>query len=92
MANTIVNMFAFAVLALLWIGFAVALFTNRLLLDGTWQWFRRLPLLLQALLFLLFLPVVIGLWVWEARWPVWVRLPLVAGLVFVTLYTFFPQV
>jgi hypothetical protein len=33
---------------------------------------------------------VIGLWVWETSWPILLRLVLVAGLAWVTLYTFFP--
>jgi hypothetical protein len=45
----------------------------------------------QALVTLLTLPVVLGLWVWQTSWPLWLRLILVIGLAWVTLYTFFPK-
>jgi hypothetical protein len=60
-------------------------------LDHGWQKFRRLPILVQLMIGLLALPLVIGLWVWQTRWPFWLRLTLVAGLAWITLYTFFPQ-
>ena len=91
MRDRIINIFAFAVLALLWLAFAVALLFNRELLDTTWQSFRSWPLIIQLVVGLLVLPVVAGLWIWETSWPLFVRLILVAGLAWVTVYTFFPR-
>jgi hypothetical protein len=39
---------------------------------------------------LLALPVVLGFLIWETSWPLLLRLPLVLGLAWVTLYTFYP--
>ncbi len=89
--NTILNITAFAILTLLWLGFGAAILFKRDLLDSGWQTFRRLPILAQLALALLVLPVVVGLWVWHNRWPLWLRLVLVAGLAWMTIYTFFPQ-
>jgi hypothetical protein len=89
--NAIISISTFAILTLLWVGFWLALFFNRSLLEQTWQWFRKIPLLIKLLLALLFLPVVIGLWIWNTRWPIWLRLALVAGLAWMTIYTFFPK-
>ncbi len=91
MINRMINYFAFAVLALLWIGFGAALLFNQEMLNTVWQSFRGLPLVAQLLAGLLLLPVVLGLWIWQMPWAIWLRLILVAGLAWVTIYTFFPR-
>ena len=91
MRDRIINIFAFAVLSLLWLAFAAALLFNRDLLDTVWQSFRSWPLLFQIIVGLLVLPVIAGLWIWETSWPLLLRLILVAGLAWVTVYTFFPR-
>jgi hypothetical protein len=89
--NSLINLSAFALLTILWLGFGAALVFDRALLDSSWQSFRGLPLVPQVIVGLLVLPVVIGLWIWETDWPFWVRIVLVAGLAVATLYTFFPR-
>jgi hypothetical protein len=91
MRDRIINIVAFAVLTLLWLGFAAALVFNRSMLDTTWQAFRSWPIVIQLVVGLLILPVVLGLWIWETSWPFLLRLLLVAGLAWVTVYTFFPK-
>ena len=89
--NMIINIAAFGILSLLWLGFAAALLLNQPMLDQVWLSFRGLPLIFQALVGLLVLPVAVGLWIWETSWPLWLRLLLVIGLGWVTIYTFFPR-
>ena len=89
--NMIINLGAFAILGLLWLGFAAALIFNQAILDTAWQMLRGLPFIVQAVVWLLVLPVAAGLWIWETSWPLWLRLILVIGLGFVTVYTFFPK-
>jgi ABC-type amino acid transport system permease subunit len=89
--NMIINIGAFAILTILWLGFAAALIFNQALLDSTWQMLRGLPFIVQAVVWLLVLPVAAGLWIWETSWPLWLRLILVIGLGWVTVYTFFPR-
>ncbi len=89
--NLIINLTAFIILTLLWLGFGAAIFFKRDLIDRGWQTFRRLPILVQLVLAFLVLPVVVGLWVWHNRWPFWLRFVLVAGLAWMTIYTFFPR-
>jgi hypothetical protein len=91
MTNRIINIFAFTVLTLLWLAFAAALVFNRDLLDTVWQTLRSWPLVIQLVVGLLVLPVIAGLWIWETSWPLLLRLVLVAGLAWVTVYTFFPK-
>lgn len=89
--NLLINISAFIVLSVLWLGFGAAIFFKRDALDHGWQRFRRWPILVQLTIVLLALPLVAGLWVWQTRWPFWLRLTLVVGLAWLTLYTFFPQ-
>ncbi len=88
--NQIINIAAFVILTLLWLGFGAALLFNRGILDRAWASFRTLPVLIQIVLGLLVLPVALGLWIWQTRWPAWLRLVLVIGLAWATIYTFFP--
>jgi len=89
--NMIINIGAFVLLTALWLGFAAALVFNQAMLDSVWTAFRGLPWTVQGLLWLLILPVTAGLWIWETNWPLWLRLILVIGLGWVTIYTFYPR-
>lgn len=89
--NNIISVGSFAVLGMLWLVFGVALILNQALLDTVWQFFRGLPVFVQVLIGLLLLPLIIGLWVWQTPWPLWIRLIVVIGLGWATLYTFFPK-
>jgi hypothetical protein len=89
--DLIISIFAFAILTLLWLGFTAALLFNRDLLDKAWLLFRSWNILIQLLVAFLVLPVVLGLWIWQTRWPGWLRLVLVLGLAWTTEYTFFPR-
>lgn len=86
-----ISIIAFTVLTLLWLGFGIALLLNREFLDRVWRLFRSWNILIQLFVALLVLPVVLGLWIWQTRWPFWVRLVLVVGLAWMTEYTFFPR-
>jgi len=90
MTNRIINIAAFAVLTLLWLAFAAALVFNRDLLISAWDTLRAWPLVVQLLVWLLTLPVTLGLWIWQTSWPLLLRLVLVAGLAWATLYVFNP--
>ena len=89
--NVLISIGSFAILTILWLGFGAALFFNPALLDSTWQLFRDLPMIAQIGLGLLLLPLVAGLWVWETPWPLWIRVILVLGLAWATIYTFLPK-
>ena len=91
MRDRIINIFAFVILTLLWIGFTAALLFNPDTLNTVWQAFRGWPLILQLVVGLLVLPFVLGLWIWQTSWPLLLRLLLVLGLAWVTVYTFFPK-
>jgi hypothetical protein len=90
--DLLISVFAFVVLTVLWLGFGAALLLNPQVLGQIWSRFRSWNIFLQLLAALLMLPVVLGLWIWQTRWPAWLRLALVLGLAWMTEYTFFPRI
>jgi hypothetical protein len=85
------NVGVFALFGILWLAFAAALVWSQGSLDETWRWISGLPLILQGVVWLLFLPVVAGLWAWETSWPLIWRLVVVGGLGVTNLFLFFPR-
>jgi hypothetical protein len=81
----------FVVFAILWVAFGVALVWSQGSIDAAWESIRSLPLIAQGALWLLFLPVMAGLWIWETTWPLVVRLVLVLGLAGWNLMIFLPR-
>jgi ABC-type amino acid transport system permease subunit len=81
----------FVIFALIWAAFGAALIWSQGSIDAAWSFIRSLPLLVQALVWLLFLPVMLGLWVWETTWPVALRLLLVIGIGGWNLIVFLPR-
>jgi hypothetical protein len=82
---------AFVIFGALWVAFAVGLIWSQGSVDAAWDWLRGLPWIVQGLVWLLFLPVTAGLWIWETSWPLVLRLVLVAGLAGWSLLIFFPK-
>lgn len=85
------NILVFVLFLVLWAVFAYGVVANQAGLDGASAWLRSLPLLGQAVIAFLTLPVYIGLWVWESGWPLVVRLVLVVSLGGWNLWMFFPR-
>jgi hypothetical protein len=81
----------FAVFAVIWVVFGVALVRRHETVDQAWTRIRSLPLAVQLLVWLLFLPVMIGLWIWESTWPLVVRATLVLGIAGWNLVMFLPR-
>jgi hypothetical protein len=81
----------FGIFALIWIAFAAGLIWSQGSVDQAWATIREWPLIVQAVVWLLFLPVMIGLWIWETTWPLLVRLVLVIGVAGWNLLIFLPR-
>lgn len=89
--ETFFNIFVFLLFTALWLAFVYALLANRSLLDSVWVKFRSWSVAVQLVVAVLFLPLVLGLWVWSTKWPGWLRILLIAGLAWFNIYTFFPR-
>jgi hypothetical protein len=81
----------FAGFALLWAGFLVAMVADPSVLDAVRRTLESLPLLVQAIAWLLFLPLTAALWVWGTDWALVVRVCLVAGIAGWNLLVFLPR-
>jgi hypothetical protein len=81
----VLSTYAIVIFAMLWVGFAIALVVNRDWLDLLWNWVRALPSVAEIIVWVLFLPIMVGLWIWESSWPALVRLLAFAGIVVWTL-------
>jgi hypothetical protein len=81
----------FVIFAVIWVAFGAALIWSQGSIDAAWNSILGMPLLVQALVWLLFLPVMLGLWVWETTWPVALRLLLVIGIGGWNLMVFLPR-
>lgn len=77
----LLSTYAVLIFAILWVGFAIALIMNREWLDLLWNWVRALPTMAEVLIWLLFLPIMVGLWIWESSWSTPVQLLGLAGIV-----------
>jgi hypothetical protein len=81
----VLSTYAIVIFAMLWVGFAIALVVNREWLDLLWNWVRALPSVAEIIIWLLFLPIMVGLWIWDSSWPALVHLLAFAGIVVWTL-------
>jgi hypothetical protein len=81
----------FVVFAVIWGAFGVGLVASQGSVDAAWDLVNGLPLVLRALVWLLFLPVMGGLWIWETTWPLAVRLLLLIGIAGWNLLIFLPR-
>ena len=81
----------FVLFAVLWGAVGIGLVWSQGSIDTAWQSIRELPWLGQAAIWLLFLPVMVGLWIWETTWPLILRVVLVVGVAGWNLLIFLPR-
>ena len=81
----VLSTYAIVIFAILWVGFAIALVVNREWLDLLWNWVQALPSVAEIIVWVLFLPIMVGLWIWESSWPALGHLLAFAGIVVWTL-------
>ena len=65
----VLSTYAIVIFVVLWVGFVIALVVNREWLDLLWNWVRALPSVAEIIVWVLFLPIMVGLWIWESSWP-----------------------
>jgi hypothetical protein len=81
----------FVAFAALWLGFIAALVANPAVLDAAWDAIASLPLVVQVVAWLLFLPLMGGLWVWTTDWSLLIRVGLVVAIAGWNLVVFLPR-
>lgn len=81
----------FLAFAALWLGFLAALVADPATLDMLRRTIEGLPLVVQAVAWLLFLPLMAGLWAWGSDWPWAIRTGLVLAIAGWNLLVFLPR-
>jgi hypothetical protein len=84
------NYLMFGLSTIATIAFAYYLFANPAVLNDAWAWIRQLPIIVQLVMWLLFLPWMIALWIWVQPWAVGIRFVLVLGTLGFAEYLLFP--
>ena len=87
-ATTLFTVAVSTLFVVLWFAFAAAVFAIPETLDDVWRSLRQRSLLTQAVLWLLLLPIIAGLFIWERNWHRIVRLSLVVAIAAFNLYLF----
>lgn len=74
----------------LWVAFFGLLVVSEQTLAAIWTAVRALPIVVEAAIWLLLFPWMLGLAVWEGSWDEWLRLALVASFAAGWSIAFFP--
>jgi hypothetical protein len=81
-----------ALMAGIWGAFVALLAASPATLDDAYDWLRELPLVWEALMWLLTLPWTVAYLVYETGWEHWLRVVIVAAIVVVHLSICAPRV
>lgn len=81
----------FVVFAVLWAAFGAGLIWSHGSVDAAWGSIHALPLVVQGIAWIVFLPVMAGMWIWETTWPLFMRLVLIVSLAGWNLLVFLPR-
>ncbi|HET9521231.1 MAG TPA: hypothetical protein VFO73_09320 [Candidatus Limnocylindrales bacterium] len=81
----------FLLFAALWVMFLGALIVDPTALASAQREVAELPLVGQALAWLLFLPLLGGLWIWSTDWPAVIRVGLIVALAAWNLLVLIPR-
>jgi hypothetical protein len=79
------SIYANVIFVVLWVGFVIALVVNQEGLDLLWNWVQALPSVAEIIVWVFFLPIMVGLWIWESSWTALIRLVGFTGIVAWTL-------
>ena len=79
------TIYANVIFLVLWVGFVIALVVNREWLDVLWNWVQALPSVPRFIVWMVFLPIMVGLWIWESSWTTLGHMVGFAGIVAWTL-------
>lgn len=63
------SLYANVVFLVLWVGFVTALVVNQDWLADVWDWAQALPPIPGIIVWVLLLPIMVGLWIWQSHWP-----------------------
>lgn len=89
-STLLVSGIMFGISALVTLAFGCALIADPSRLVAAWVFARNLPLLVQIVLWLIFLPWMVALWVWSLPLATGVRVAIVVIILVTAEYLLFP--
>lgn len=89
-STVLVSGVLFGASVLITLAFGYLMVADPARLVDAWQWVRSLPLIVQIILWALFLPWMAALWVWSMPWALGVRIAVVSVLLVGATYLLFP--
>jgi hypothetical protein len=81
----IFTLYANVTFLVLWVGFAIVLIVDQEWLDRLWLWLQDLPRVLEIIVWVLFLPITVTLWIWQSSWSTLGRVVGFTGMIAWTL-------
>ena len=72
-------------MVLVWLAFGALWSFSSGTLGTIWHWIQGLPLVLEIIVWIVFLPWVVSLWIWHSSLPLWARILLILAIAFATL-------
>ena len=90
LGEKVFTLFIFTLGTAVSLAFAYYLIKDPARLTQAWAWIRSLPLLMQAVFWLLGLPWMIALWVWTLPWAMPIRFVLVVGVLLFATWLLWP--
>jgi len=77
-------MFGFPV-TIFWIAFAVLWIFDSSVLGSIFHWIQGIPLILEIIVWIVFLPWVFSLWIWQTSLALWLRVIIIVVIALVTM-------
>ena len=77
----LMSIYAVGIFIILWAGFVILLFVNQEFLDEIWNTIQALPIGVRIPIWLLILPIMTGLWIWESGWSTPASIAALAGMI-----------
>lgn len=81
----------FSVVVAAWVAFGYFAIAAPGTLETAWEWTRAQHIIVQGVVWLLTLPWMIALAIWQSTWAVWLRATLVLGMAWAVVNMFLPQ-
>lgn len=75
----------------LWVIFGAVLVVDPSRLLDLGQAVRDLPLVVEVVVWILFLPWMVGLWIWQLGWAAWLRVALIVAVAVGGAVVFYPR-
>lgn len=71
--------------SILWLAFAGLWIFSSETLGHIFTWIQGLPLILEIIVWIVFIPWVGSLWIWNSSWPLWLKIVVIVAIAMATL-------